>query len=58
MTELMAKGWRFEMFQNELGTYTAIARKGKVEVTADDFSWWAMIASIVEKTEGAEKENR
>ena len=49
MEELMNQGWRFELFMNKLGTYTAIATKGEKEIVVDAFHWWPLITAIVEK---------
>jgi len=47
----MQKGWHFEFFFNELDTYTAVARKGKVEISTDAFSWWELVTAIVAKVD-------
>ena len=43
----MAKGWRFEFYQNKLDSYTCVARKGEVEIICDNFQWWPLICDIV-----------
>lgn len=55
MKELMLKGWRFELFQNGLGSFTAIATKDDVEIVTDEFEWWPLICAIVAKVEESEK---
>lgn len=47
MEKLMAKGWRFEFYQNKLDSYTCVARKGEVEIICDNFQWWPLICDIV-----------
>ena len=45
----MNQGWRFKLFMNKLGSYTAIATKGKKKIITDEFTWWNLIVAIVEK---------
>lgn len=47
MEKLMSQGWRFELFQNKLDSYTCIARKGEIEISCDNFNWWSLINDIV-----------
>ena len=50
MEELMTKGWRFEFFQNQLDTFSCVAKKGEHEIIiCDNFHWWALITDIVAK---------
>ena len=51
----MTNGWRFEFFWNELDSYTCIARKGKTEITCDNFHWWGVVCDIVAACDEAEQ---
>jgi len=54
MNRLMQKGWRFVFYANELGTITAIAKKGKKQIITDGFSWWTAVNAIVAKVDSLE----
>ena len=54
MEKLMSQGWRFELFQNKLDTYSCIARKGDQEIAMDNFRWWPLINDIVAACDKAE----
>ncbi len=43
----MTKGWTFKFFQNNLDTYTCVAKKGEIEIVCDNFGWWPLICDIV-----------
>ena len=47
--KLMRDGWNFSFFNNELDSFTAIARKGDEEIVTDEFKWYELTAAIVEK---------
>jgi len=58
MEYLMSLGWRFEFFQNKLGSYTAIAKKNGKEIITDDFELWPLQVAIVAKVEEYEAHTR
>lgn len=58
MEYLMSLGWRFEFFQNRLGSYTAIATRFSKEIVTDEFSVWPLQVAIVAKVEEFEREGQ